>query len=65
MNDQPEYTHIPADLMCQRAYMMDSIAQTLHQISDPDARLMMLQAMDCLLFSINPPRGQVVELKNG
>lgn len=52
----------PADLMCARANAMIALAEAVDQIKHKQARDMLVAAMDCFLYSISPPRGEVVEV---
>lgn len=54
----------PDDLMSIRAGVMIALAQAVDQTRDVDAKNMLLQAMDSVLFTINPPRGTVQEVKH-
>ena len=54
----------PDDLMSIRAGMMIALANAVDQTRDMDAKNMLLMAMDSVLFTINPPRGSVQEVKH-
>lgn len=60
--DDAEGVFMSPDVMCLRAAMMANLAQIVDLTRDNDAKLMLLSAMECLLFTINPPRGQVQEI---
>lgn len=54
----------PDDLMSIRAGMMIALANAVDQTRDQDAKNMLLMTMDSVLFTINPPRGTVQEVKH-
>lgn len=60
--EEEEYVGPPADLMSLRAGMMVHIAESIKNDMNRDAKHMLLMAMECLLYTINPPRGEVVEV---
>lgn len=51
---------ISEDLMSTRVGMMLNVAMVMEEIEDSATSALLLEAMDCLLYSINPPRGQLV-----
>jgi hypothetical protein len=58
-----ELTTGPEDIMSVRAGMMIALAETVDKVRNEAAQDMLLYAMDCLLFTINPPRGELVSIK--
>lgn len=54
----------PTDLMSVRAGMMIALAQQVDSTRDENAHAMLLMAMDALLYTINPPRGEIQEVKH-
>jgi hypothetical protein len=59
-----EYFGPPADIMSLRAGMMAHLAAQVNETNDPKARKLLIQAMDALLYTINPPRGEVKEVRH-
>lgn len=51
------------DTMSERAQAMCRLAATVDATISPDARMLLLKAMDALLYTINPPRGELKEIK--
>ena len=64
--DEDEFQEVmmPVDIMSQRAALILHMSQQMHTIHSPEAYEMALKAIDCLLFSINPPRGEVTQVKH-
>lgn len=62
--DEDEFQEMmmPVDIMSQRAALILQMSQQVHTIHNALAVEMTLKAIDCLLFSINPPRGEVAEM---
>lgn len=62
--DEDEFQEVmmPVDITSQRAALILHMSQQIHTIHNAMALEMTLKAIDCLLFSINPPRGEVQEM---
>lgn len=62
--DEDEFQEMmmPVDIMSQRASLILHMSQQVHTIHNALALEMTLKAIDCLLFSINLPRGEVKEV---
>lgn len=66
MNEEEQFEEVmmPIDIMSQRASLILHMSQQVHTIHNALALEMTLKAIDCLLFSINPPRGEVTQVKH-
>lgn len=64
MNEEQMMMVPPDDIMSLRAGVMIALAQAVDQTRDENAANMLLMAMDALLYTINPPRGNVQEVKH-
>lgn len=62
MDEEESEIMMSPDIMSLRAALIGNLAQTVDQVHNEDAKTMILAAMECLLFTINPPRGQVQEI---
>lgn len=62
--DDEVYIGPPQDIMALRAGMMVHIAESLVNVHDDKARDLLLGAMQNLLYTISPPRGEIVEMKH-
>lgn len=64
MNEEQMMMVPPDDIMSLRAGVMIALAQAVDNTRDESAASMLLMAMDALLYTINPPRGNVQEVKH-
>lgn len=47
----------------QITHALIALSEAVSQSRDSEARQYLLTAMDCLVYQINPKRGEVVEIK--
>jgi hypothetical protein len=59
-----EYMMPQMDVMAVRAAMLCQLAEAVENASNTKSKKMLLQAMESLLYTIDVPRGEVVEFKN-
>lgn len=64
MNEEQMMMVPPDDVMTLRAGMLIALAQAIDEARDENAKNMLLMAMDAMLYTINPPRGNVQEVKH-
>lgn len=62
--DDEMYVGPEQDVMSLRIGMMVHVAESLENIHDAHARDLLIQAMTNLLYTVSPPRGEVVEMKH-
>lgn len=64
MNEEQMMMVPPDDIMSLRAGMMIALSNAIDETRDENAKHMLLMAMDAILYTINPPRGNVQEVKH-
>jgi hypothetical protein len=62
--DEEIYVGPEQDIMSLRVGMMVHVAESLENIHDVQARDLLISAMKNLLYTVSPPRGEVVEMKH-